>query len=96
MGERPQQEAPRPPPEVNNSRTPDPASQGDRTEEQEHIDPDRLLTVEQAAELLGLHRRTVQAFLNNQELIGVRIGRIWRVARADLRTFIACHRSGKT
>ena len=98
MGERHKQEAPMMHPSgIANPLTPIPQALGETIDAHDaHIDPDRLLTVEEVAALLCIHTRTVQDFLNSQELIGVRIGRLWRVARADLRAFIARHRSGKT
>lgn len=97
MGERPV-EAPRNT-GIANPLTPIPHGLGEAVDEYEHdasIDPDRLLTVEEVARLMRIDARTVQKFLASQELIGVRIGRLWRVARADLRAFISRHRSGKT
>jgi excisionase family DNA binding protein len=43
-----------------------------------------LLSVEQVAEQLGLHVRTVRAYLRSGRLKGVRIGKQYRVAREDL------------
>ena len=43
-----------------------------------------LLSVEQVAEQLGLHVRTVRAYLRSGRLKGVRIGKQYRIAREDL------------
>jgi len=45
-----------------------------------------LLSVEQVAERLGLHVRTVRAYLRSGRLKGVRIGKQYRIAREDLDT----------
>jgi excisionase family DNA binding protein len=43
-----------------------------------------LYSVEQVAEQLGLHVRTVRAYLRSGRLQGVRIGKQYRIAREDL------------
>jgi len=43
-----------------------------------------LLSVEQVAEQLGLHVRTVRAYLRSGRLKGIRIGKQYRIAREDL------------
>jgi excisionase family DNA binding protein len=43
-----------------------------------------MLSVEQVAEQLGLHVRTVRAYLRSGRLKGVRIGKQYRIAREDL------------
>jgi excisionase family DNA binding protein len=43
-----------------------------------------LLSVEQVAAQLGLHVRTVRAYLRSGRLKGVRIGKQYRIAREDL------------
>ena len=43
-----------------------------------------LLSVEQVAEQLGLHVRTVRAYLRSGRLKGVRIGKQYRISREDL------------
>ena len=42
------------------------------------------LSVEQVADLLGLHVRTVRGYIRDGRLGAVRIGKQYRVARADL------------
>ena len=49
------------------------------------IEPQRdLYSVEQVAAQLGLHVRTVRNYLRDGRLKGVRIGKQYRIARADL------------
>jgi len=43
-----------------------------------------MYSVEQVAELLGLHVRTVRNYIRNGRLKAVRIGKQYRIARADL------------
>jgi excisionase family DNA binding protein len=45
------------------------------------------LSVEQVAERLGLHVRTVRGYIRDGRLKAVRIGKQYRVARADLDAF---------
>ena len=45
---------------------------------------DLLYSVEQVAAQLGLHVRTVRNYVRNGRLKGVRIGKQYRIARADL------------
>jgi excisionase family DNA binding protein len=45
------------------------------------------LSVEQVAERLGLHVRTVRGYIRDGRLAAVRIGKQYRIARADLDAF---------
>ena len=45
-----------------------------------------FLSVEQVAERLGLHVRTVRAYLRSGRLKGIRIGKQYRIGRKDLDT----------
>jgi excisionase family DNA binding protein len=45
------------------------------------------LSVEQVAEQLGLHVRTVRGYIRDGRLTAVRIGKQYRIARADLDAF---------
>ncbi|MFJ8579746.1 helix-turn-helix domain-containing protein [Micromonospora sp. NPDC093277] len=45
---------------------------------------DDLYSVEQVADLLGLHVRTVRGYIRAGRLRAVRIGKQYRIARADL------------
>ncbi|MEH1102175.1 helix-turn-helix domain-containing protein [Micromonospora sp. CPCC 205561] len=45
---------------------------------------DDMLSVEQVAERLGLHVRTVRGYIRGGRLRAVRIGKQYRIARADL------------
>jgi excisionase family DNA binding protein len=46
--------------------------------------PQDLLSVEEVAALLGLHVRTVRGYVRGGRLRAVRIGKQYRIARADL------------
>jgi excisionase family DNA binding protein len=48
--------------------------------------PSELYSVEQVAERLGLHVRTVRGYVRDGRLKAVRIGKQYRIARADLET----------
>ncbi|MEU6075006.1 helix-turn-helix domain-containing protein [Micromonospora sp. NPDC047074] len=45
---------------------------------------DEMFSVEQVAERLGLHVRTVRGYIRSGRLPAVRIGKQYRIARADL------------
>jgi len=51
--------------------------------------PKLLLTVEEAAERLGIGRTLVFALLRNGELHSVQIGRLRRIRPADLEAYTA-------
>ncbi|QLY33770.1 helix-turn-helix domain-containing protein [Nocardia huaxiensis] len=48
---------------------------------------DRLYSVEEVAERLGLHVRTVRGYVRDGKLAAVRIGKQYRIAQADLEAF---------
>lgn len=48
---------------------------------------DRLVTVEEAAERLNLHPKTVLRYIRDGRLKAARIGKSYRIARADLDAF---------
>ncbi|MFF3274731.1 helix-turn-helix domain-containing protein [Streptomyces chrestomyceticus] len=48
---------------------------------------DRFYSVDQVAELLGLHVRTVRSYVRDGRLAAVRIGKQYRIAHEDLETF---------
>jgi excisionase family DNA binding protein len=48
-----------------------------------------ILTVEQAADYLGVSRVTVNKMLKAGKLPGAKIGRAWRIRRADLDKVLA-------
>jgi excisionase family DNA binding protein len=57
----------------------------------------QLLTVEQVAERLQVHPKTVQAWIRKGDLVGVRLGTgrtsAWRVEQDQLQAFIERNRS---
>ncbi|KUL38865.1 MerR family transcriptional regulator [Streptomyces sp. NRRL F-4489] len=50
-------------------------------------DRERFYSVEQVAERLGLHVRTVRNYVRDGRLPAVRIGKQYRIAREDLESF---------
>ena len=50
--------------------------------------PEKLLRPEEVAEMLQVSRRTVVRWLKEGRLKGVRAGRLWRVRKEDLETFL--------
>jgi excisionase family DNA binding protein len=51
--------------------------------------PEKLLTVEEVAELLGVHPQTVYELVRSGTLAARKIGRVWRVRPSDVTTFQA-------
>ena len=51
-----------------------------------------LLTCEEAAAYLRLHPRTVGRLLTQRALPGVKVGRQWRLRRADLDAYLGGQR----
>jgi excisionase family DNA binding protein len=49
--------------------------------------PQELYSVDQVAERLGLHVRTVRAYVRDGRLKATRIGKQYRIGRADLEAF---------
>lgn len=47
-----------------------------------------LYSVDQVAERLGLHVRTVRAYIRDGRLKAVRLGKAYRIVRADLEAFM--------
>ncbi len=52
----------------------------------------RLQTVDEAAEQLFMHPRTVRRLIAEKKLVAHRFGRALRVAQADLDAFVKGHR----
>jgi excisionase family DNA binding protein len=52
-----------------------------------------LLTVGQVAAYLQVHRMTVYRYIRAGRLPAVRVGRVYRVRRADLEAFLDRHRT---
>ncbi|RKS70795.1 excisionase family DNA binding protein [Actinomadura pelletieri DSM 43383] len=55
---------------------------------------DKLYSVEEVADLLGLHVRTVRGYIHAGRLRAVRIGKQYRIAAADLEALIGRPRVG--
>ena len=54
--------------------------------------PDRFFSISEVAELVGVVTRTVRRWIKDKLLVAHRIGRVLRIADADLRAFLATHR----
>jgi len=49
----------------------------------------KIYSVEEVAEILGVHCNTVRRMLMRGELKGVKIGRLWRINEDDLKEILA-------
>jgi len=47
-----------------------------------------ILTAEEAADLLRIHANTLKSLLDSGELVGVKVGRAWRISRDALKTYL--------
>jgi excisionase family DNA binding protein len=54
--------------------------------------PDRFYSISEVAELVGVVTRTVRRWIDDKLLVAHRIGRVLRIAEADLQAFFAAHR----
>jgi excisionase family DNA binding protein len=52
------------------------------------LSEDKIYTVEQVAEQLHVHPKTVYRMLEADELQGVRVGRMWRITSDALNSFL--------
>jgi len=57
---------------------------------------ERLLTVDQAAEILGFATSYVYELLRRAEICGLHHGRYWRIRRSELERFIAANEKTRT
>lgn len=48
----------------------------------------RLLTAEEAAEILQLDPNTIHRYLKKGKLVGIKLGLTWRIELEDLRKFL--------
>jgi excisionase family DNA binding protein len=48
-----------------------------------------IYTTAQVAEMLQVHRRTIQYLIERGELRAIHVGRRWRITAAQLRAFVA-------
>ena len=55
---------------------------------------DRLLTIQDVADRLRLHAKTVRRWIDGGELPAFRLGRQWRIDQRDLRKFLRERWSG--
>ena len=49
---------------------------------------EKLLKPEEAAANLAVSRKTIRLWLANRKLIGVRVGRLWRISVRELDEFV--------
>ncbi|MBB5045264.1 helix-turn-helix domain-containing protein [Shinella fusca] len=56
------------------------------------LDPNRMMTLEQAADFLLISTRTLRRKIKSGELAAHKFGRLWRIAERDLLAFIEQHR----
>jgi excisionase family DNA binding protein len=61
-------------------------SRADMTRRSQEIEA--LLTVSQVAEICRVSIKTVRRWLERQELVGLRLGRQWRIRPRDLEAFL--------
>ena len=54
------------------------------------LDPLRLLTLKQTADLLRVSQRTVRVMIQRNELLAFKVGRQWRIQESELIKFIQC------
>lgn len=54
--------------------------------------PDRLFSISQAADQLGISEKGVRRAIGRGDLAAHRIGRLLRIADEDLAAFVAMHR----
>lgn len=57
-------------------------------------DPERLLTKEEAAELLSVSERTVDTMIHSGEITSLKIGRARRIPRRALMSYIRAKTNG--
>lgn len=48
----------------------------------------KIFTPEEIADELSVSRKSVYVWLQKKELVGFKVGKLWRVTRADLETFL--------
>jgi excisionase family DNA binding protein len=54
----------------------------------EGFDMEKLLSIEEVAEILGLEYKTVYRLIHNGELPAAKVGRVYRIYKADLEAFL--------
>jgi len=55
--------------------------------------PDKMLSVEEVADELGVNPETVRVWIRSGELVALSIGKGYRISRADLDDFIRRRRT---
>lgn len=55
--------------------------------ENERNEPEKLLSVDEVASLLGVHAQTVYAMARSGELRSMRTGRIWKFRPSDVKAW---------
>lgn len=52
-----------------------------------------LLTIKDVADICVVNTKTVRRWIQSRQLVAIRLGRQWRIARKDLERFISDNRS---
>lgn len=52
-----------------------------------------VFTLTEAADFLRLHPRTIRREIDRGNLTAARLGRVWRITRADINTYLREHGS---
>lgn len=59
-------------------------------------DLEQLLSVKEVAKILNMAEITIKKYLKEGDLVGIKIGRVWRIAPGDLKAFIEKRRKANT
>lgn len=49
---------------------------------------ERIFTIYEVADILGLHHKTIRGFIANGKLKAIKVGKQWRIAKEDLDAFM--------
>lgn len=52
---------------------------------------DKLLSLVEAAEALGIKAKTVRKWITQGKFPGVRVGRLWKVKEVDVEEYVEAH-----
>jgi len=57
-------------------------------------DPTPPTKLDEAAELLRIHRKTLQRMARNRQIHGIQVGKLWRFRASDLETWLRTKKAG--
>ena len=57
------------------------------------VDMEKLLSVNDVAEMLGLHPQTVRDFAGDGKLPGIKVGKAWRFKPSEIEAYLERQRS---